>query len=173
MTFAKTYNGPLQKGYDKKWRKIMRFLNELKEIIFITLISSNAFASNQMFFHCITKDGVISMYSIDDELILTMKKNDSIVINYSSSLSKNSNFKYSYYSRFNTEYYRVTYSSGDANYSLYKNIEGGNNDSGLQVTHLTNNKEYQYECIKTQTDKLDKLLNILECDKGNALGCID
>lgn len=52
----------------------MRFLNELKEIIFITLISSNAFASNQMFFHCTTKDGVISVYSIDDELMLTMKK---------------------------------------------------------------------------------------------------
>ena len=151
----------------------MRFLNKLKKIIFITLISSNAFASNQMFFHCTTKDGAISLYSIDEELMLTMKKNDFIVIKYSSSLSKNSNFKYSYYSRFNTGYYRVIYSSGDANYSLYKNVEGEDNESGLQVIHLTNGKEYQYECIKTQTDKLDKLLNILECDKGSALGCID
>lgn len=57
-------------------------------------------------------------------------------------------------------------------YAIYKNYEDGQYNSGLQVTDLNVNKEYNYDCNKIHIDKLDELLNILDCDKGSVLGCM-
>ncbi|EKT60359.1 hypothetical protein [Providencia burhodogranariea] len=102
-----------------------------------------------------------------------MRNNNSIFVEQSSKLLESKAFSYNYYSRFNTEHYRVTYSNNNVDYAIYKNYEDGKYNGGLQVTDLSVNKEYDYNCNKIQVDKLDELLNILECDKKSVLGCID
>ncbi|HEK1721356.1 TPA: hypothetical protein SMT55_003608 [Proteus mirabilis] len=149
----------------------MKILNEFIKIIFVTFISSSAFASNEVFFQCATKDGTVNLELIGKDLKLTMKKNNSIFIERSSKLLEGG-YSYNHYSRFNTEYYRITYSSNNMDYAIYKNYEDGQYNSGLQVTDLNVNKEYNYDCNKIHIDKLDELLNILDCDKGSALGCM-
>ncbi|MGX4746786.1 hypothetical protein [Providencia rettgeri] len=144
---------------------------KFKKSFLMILLLLSTFANSKTFFQCATKDGTINLELIGKDLKLTMKKNNSIFIECSSKLLEGG-YSYNHYSRFNTEYYRITYSSNNVDYAIYKNYEDGQYNSGLQVTDLNVNKEYNYDCNKIHIDKLDELLNILECDKGSALGCM-
>lgn len=134
------------------------------------LLLLSTFANSKTFFQCATKDGTINLELIGKDLKLTMKKTTPFLLNVLQNYWRG--YSYNHYSRFNTEYYRITYSSNNVDYAIYKNYEDGQYNSGLQVTDLNVNKEYNYDCNKIHIDKLDELLNILECDKGSALGCM-
>lgn len=134
------------------------------------LLLLSTFANSKTFFQCATKDGTINLELIGKDLKLTMKKTTPFLLNVLQNYWRG--YSYNHYSRFDTECYRITYSSNNVDYAIYKNYEDGQYNSGLQVTDLNVNKEYNYDCNKIHIDKLDELLNILECDKGSALGCM-
>ncbi|EIU7556885.1 hypothetical protein WMR60_002996 [Providencia rettgeri] len=141
-------------------------------MFFMMLLPLNAFSNNKSFFQCATENSSINLELVGENLKLTMKNNDSIFIGQSSKLLESKGFSYNYYSRYNTEYYRVTYSNNNVGYAIYKNYENGKYNIGLQVTDLSTNKEYDFNCNKIKVDKLDELLNIIDCDKESALGCM-
>ncbi|HEM8137527.1 TPA: hypothetical protein U2M34_000377 [Providencia rettgeri] len=143
---------------------------KFKKSFLMILLLLSTFANSKTFFQCATKDGTINLELIGKDLKLTMKKTTPFLLNVLQNYWRG--YSYNHYSRFNTEYYRITYSSNNVDYAIYKNYEDGQYNSGLQVTDLNVNKEYNYDCNKIHIDKLDELLNILECDKGSALGCM-
>ncbi|EOX6880756.1 hypothetical protein ACPU88_000938 [Providencia stuartii] len=145
---------------------------KFKKMFLMMLLPLSAFSNNKILFQCATENGSINLALVGENLKLTMKNNDSIFIEQSSKLLESKGFSYNYYSRYNTEYYRVTYSNNNMGYAIYKNYEDGQYNSGLQVTDLSVNKEYNFDCNKIKVDKLDELFNILDCDKESALGCM-
>lgn len=138
--------------------------------ISLFLFCSNALASTQ-YFSCSISKGSVSLISDPANLVSKMKNTDGSVFQYSSLPPKYTGCYYNHYSRFQTDYLKVSFEKGGFKYELFSNYEDGKDNEGISVVNLSNNKEYTYNCINVETDKLSDLTSKLSCDERNTLGC--
>jgi len=87
-------------------------------------------------------------------------------------------FKYNNYSRYGVDYYRVSFSNGQYNYRIYRDIDNeltSKMQAGIVIENSssTDKREIDLPCTERVSDKLNKLSEFLECDQESALGCAD
>lgn len=83
----------------------------------------------------------------------------------------NNDFKFNHYSRFQTDYFNVSFVNNDYKYSIFSNYEDGQQSQGVTVLNINNKKEFTYQCITTDVDRLSELSSKLQCDRSSSLGC--
>lgn len=125
------------------------------------------------YFLCNTSKGTasLSLSSNGDELVYKMSNSHGGDFEYSSNSPGYTGFSYNHYSRFQTDYFNVSFNTEGFKYVIFSNYEDGDSSRGIMVVNLKNKKEYKYKCKNEGVDKLSDLTNKLQCDKNDALGC--
>lgn len=140
-----------------------------KLIIFIPLLllCKPVFA-DVTYFSCQTTKGYAVIKESGDEIIYSMNPGG---VAFKSKGEVHPGFNYNHYSRFQTDYFYVSFLNHDYKYTIFSNNEGDDSSQGVTVVNLNKNKEYTYSCKKTDIDRLSELSGKMECDKNSALGC--
>lgn len=140
-------------------------------VLYILLsLSERAFAEN-LYFSCLTKVGAVVLKMDGNDLRYAVYKNGAESFYFKSKQIDNGDFKYNHYSRFQTDYFNVSFYNGNYKYSVFSNYEGGVQAQGVTVFNLNNKKEITYKCKKTNFDRLSELSLKLQCDRNSSLGC--
>ncbi|MCU6177086.1 hypothetical protein KWH82_23095 [Citrobacter cronae] len=123
------------------------------------------------YFLCNTSKGTLSLTDIDNQLIYEMSNQHGNKFQYISKASRYSGFLYNHYSRFQTDYFNISFSQDGYKYTVFSNYENGSSMSGVSVVDMKTKKEYVYNCNDYKVDKLADLVKKLQCDTDNTLGC--
>ena len=123
------------------------------------------------YFLCNTSKGALSLIGIDNQLIYEMNNQHGNKFQYVSEALSYSGFLYNHYSRFQTNYFNISFSQGRYKYTVFSNYENGSSMRGVSVIDMKTKKEYVYNCNDYKVDKLSDLAKKLQCDTDNALGC--
>lgn len=133
-------------------------------------LCGSSFASDE-YFLCNTEKGTIKLDENKGVLRYTLSKDRKTEFNYESKGNDYSEFKYSHYSRFQTDYFNVSFVSAEYKYTIFSNYEDESESRGVSVTNLNSKKESVYDCNSVVIDRLSDLSAKLACDKDSALGC--
>ncbi|MFD1261426.1 hypothetical protein [Entomomonas asaccharolytica] len=155
--------------------------------MFFLLIISNAYATDSI---CDTDEDVLfscTMQNGKQLSICGVKKENQLLINYKYGKPKkielifpqnaqdnNDLFKYNHYFRYQTDYFRIVFVNNGYEYEIYRNYDGENSNevtAGVNVSNLLSAKTYNNQCKTLQTDRINQLSDLLDCDNDNALGC--
>lgn len=123
------------------------------------------------YFMCDTVKGIIKLDESEGILRYTLTKDSKNEFNYESKDNKFSGFKYNHYSRFQTDYFNVSFVNAEYQYTIFSNYEDENESRGISVKNLRSKKESIYNCKSIGIDRLSDLSSKLTCDKDSALGC--
>lgn len=87
-----------------------------------------------------------------------------------------SNFSYNHYSRYKVDYLRISFINDNYKYSIYRNVDENISDEpelGVTIVKAdsSDTTEKNVACAVVVQDKLNSLIEILPCDKEEALGC--
>ncbi len=134
------------------------------------LLCGSSFASD-VYFLCDTAKGTIKLDENKGVLRYTLSKDHKIEFNYESKGSDYSGFKYNHYSRFQTDYFNVSFVNAEYEYTIFSNYEDERKSRGVSVTNLNSKKESVYYCKSIGIDRLSDLSVKMACDKYSALGC--
>ncbi|ECO5909858.1 hypothetical protein UM55_004033 [Salmonella enterica subsp. enterica serovar Oranienburg] len=134
------------------------------------LLCGSSFASDE-YFMCNTAKGTIKLDENKGVLRYTLSKDRKTAFNYESKGNDYSGFKYNHYSRFQTNYFSVSFVNAEYKYTIFSNYEGKSESRGVSVTNLNSKKESVYDCKSVSIDRLSDLSAKLACDKDSALGC--
>ncbi|EGR0479219.1 hypothetical protein FG078_13005 [Vibrio cholerae] len=141
---------------------------------FITLLSvlyCRSSFGNELYFSCDTKNGTIFLeesQGILSYILIKDKKNEII---FESKGDGFLGFKYNHYSRFQTDYFNVSFINLEDSYTIFSNYESNQEKRGISVTNIKNKKESNYECETVHIDRLSDLSTKLTCDTDDVLGC--
>ena len=74
------------------------------------------------------------------------------------------------------DYYRVVFSIGSYEYSIYRSFDSLISPaiaSGVtaKAKNLTESNQVDIQCVGGTTDKLNELSDFITCDRESALGC--
>lgn len=123
------------------------------------------------YFLCNTSKGTLSLIDINNQLIYEMNNQHGNKFQYVSKAPRYSGFLYNHYSRFQTNYFNISFIQSGYKYTLFSNYENGSSMRGVSVIDMKTKKEYVYNCNDYRMDKLSDLAKKLQCDTDNALGC--
>ena len=127
--------------------------------------------ANDEYFLCDTAKGTIKLDENKGVLRYTLIKDRKREFNYESKNNDFSGFKYNHYSRFQTDYFNVSFVNAGYKYTVFSNYEDENESRGVSVTNLNTGKESVYDCQAIGIDRLSDLSSKLVCDEDSALGC--
>lgn len=130
----------------------------------------SSFASDE-YFLCNTVKGIIKLDKNEGVLRYTLTKDGKFAFKYESKGDDFSGFKYNHYSRFQTDYFNVSFVNAEYKYTIFSNYEDENENRGVSVTNLNSKKESIYNCKSVGIDLISNLSEKLACDKDSALGC--
>ena len=133
-------------------------------------LCSSSFASDE-YFVCDTGKGTIKLDENKGVLRYTLSKHYKTEFNYETKSNDYSEFKYNHYSRFQTDYFNVSFVNAGYKYTIFSNYEDESESRGVSVTNLNSRKESIYNCKSVSIDRLSDLSAKLACDKDSALGC--
>ena len=133
-------------------------------------LCGSSFASD-VYFVCDTAKGTIKLDENKGVLRYTLSKNSKTEFNYESKGNDYSGFKYNHYSRFQTDYFNVSFVNTGYKYTIFSNYEDERESRGISVMNLTIKKESIYDCRVIGSDRLSDLSEKLTCDKDSVLGC--
>lgn len=139
-------------------------------IIIFVIFSGSSFAG-ETYLACDTSKGSVSIFLKDGIVNYSFEKPGKPVFVFKSKNEKNNEFLYSHYSRFQTDYFNVSFVNHDYKYSIFSNYEDENETQGVTVLNEKTGKEFTFKCEKTSIDRLSELSSILQCDKKSSLGC--
>ncbi len=139
--------------------------------LFFLLNVCNSVLAEEIYFSCSTKNGVVVLQMKGNNLEYSFDKQERTMFLFESKENESSSFKYNHYSRFQTDYFNVSFINEDYKYFVFSNYEDGQQSQGVTVLNLNNKKEFTYHCKTTDIDRLSELSSKLQCDKGSALGC--
>lgn len=148
----------------------MNKTNKSLYLICLLFVLRSSCAAND-YISCETSKGTLSLRSDFGNLIYEMKSSNDKGFTYSSPEPSYSGFSYAHYSRFQTDYFNVSFSQSGFKYTVFSNYEDGNSSRGVTVVSLKSKKEYTYDCKDEGVDKLSDLELKLQCDKDSSLGC--
>ena len=134
------------------------------------LLCGSSFAGDE-YFVCDTAKGTIKLDENKGVLRYTLSKNSKTEFNYESKGNDYSGFKYNHYSRFQTDYFNVSFVNAGYKYMIFSNYEDERESRGVSVMNLTSKKESIYDCRVIGVDRLSDLSEKLTCDKDSVLGC--
>ncbi|MDK1193599.1 hypothetical protein QMW88_02870 [Cronobacter dublinensis] len=134
------------------------------------LLRGSSFASEE-YFVCDTVKGTIKLDENKGILRYTLSKDRRNEFNYESRGNDYSGFKYNHYSRFQTDYFNVSFVNAEYKYTIFSHYEDQTETRGVSVTNLSSKKESVYDCKSIGIDRLSDLSAKLACDKDSALGC--
>ncbi|WP_337016744.1 hypothetical protein [Leclercia sp. AS011] len=137
----------------------------------ITIFLCGSSFANEVYFLCDTVKGSIKLDESKGVLRYSLIKASKIKFHYESKGDSFSGFKYNHYSRFQTDYFNVSFINLEYKYTIFSNYEQGNESRGVIVTSLTSKKESVYDCKSVEIDRLSDLSAKLTCDKDSSLGC--
>ena len=149
--------------------------SKLLTALFLILFSNananaNANAYATTYFSCMTKKGHVKLSVENHTLVYSLTKDNSEKFKFSSKGTNFSGFEYNYYYRYQTEYKKVSFNVGAYIYSIFSNFEQDNEISGVTVS--IGGKEYTYNCLSLEKNRLSDLMPLLKCNKSNAMGCL-
>ena len=147
--------------------------SKLLTALFLILFSNanaNANANATTYFSCMTKKGHVKLSVENHTLVYSLTKDNSEKFKFSSKGTNFSGFEYNYYYRYQTEYKKVSFNVGAYIYSIFSNFEKDNEISGVTVS--IGGKEYTYNCLSLEKNRLSDLMPLLKCNKSNAMGCL-
>lgn len=127
--------------------------------------------AESLYFSCLTKVGLIVLQMDAHDLKYAVYKNGAESFYFKSKQRDNGGFKYNHYSRFQTDYFNVSFYNGNYKYSVFSNYDDGVQAQGVTAFNLNNKKEITYKCKKTNVDRLSELSLKLQCDIHSSLGC--
>lgn len=145
----------------------MRHYNLL--LLIVMFMCGSSFASDE-YFSCNTAKGIVKLEENKGALRYTLTKDRKVEFEYESKGDGFSGFKYNHYSRFQTDYFNVSFVNAGYKYTIFSNYEE-NESRGISVTNLNSKKESIYNCKSAGIDFLSNLSEKLACDKDSALGC--
>ncbi|MED5696122.1 hypothetical protein [Enterobacter ludwigii] len=134
------------------------------------LLCGSSFASD-VYFVCDTAKGTIKLDENNGVIRYILSKDRKTEFNYESKGNDYSGFKYNHYSRFQTDYFNVSFVNTGYKYTIFSNYEDERESRGVSVTNLNSKKESVYYCKSVNIDRLSDLSAKLACDKDNALDC--
>jgi len=146
----------------------MRYYNIM--VLSVMFLCGSSFANDE-YFLCKTVKGTIKLDANKEVLRYTLTKEHEVKFNYESKGEGFSGFKYNHYSRFQTDYFTVSFMSANYKYTVFSNYEDEKEHRGVSVTNLNSKKESVYDCKSVDIDRLSDLSARLACDKDSALGC--
>lgn len=127
--------------------------------------------AHDVYFSCDTVKGNIKLDEDRGVLHYSLIKDGKKNFDYESKGDDFSGFKYNHYSRFQTDYFNVSFINSEYKYTIFSNYEDGNESRGVIVTSLNSKKESVYDCKPVGIDRLSDLSAKLTCDKDSSLGC--
>lgn len=140
-------------------------------VVLIAMFLCGSSFANDEYFSCDTAKGTIKLDVNKDVLQYTLTKDRKSEFTYESKGNDFSGFKYNHYSRFQTDYFNVSFVNAGYKYTMFSNYEDKNESRGVSVTNLKTKKESVYDCKSVGIDRLSDLSSKLACDKDSALGC--
>lgn len=140
-------------------------------IITILLCYSSLAWPTENYFTCKTSKGILSLNGDANKLVYEINGQHGDNFKYSSQSPAYSGFLYNHYFRFQTNYLNVSFKQNGFKYVIFSNYEDGKSTKGVMVINLKSHKEYIYNCQNEGIDMLVDLIDKLQCDKDNALGC--
>lgn len=138
--------------------------------IFLSGIPWTLHAGNN-YFLCNTSKGTLSLTSFGETLIYEMNSQHGNKFQFISDGPMYSGFFYNHYSRFQTDYFSVSFIQSGYKYSVFSNYDNGSNMRGVSVIDMKTKKEYVYNCKDYKVDRLYNLKKKLKCDINNVLSC--
>jgi hypothetical protein len=138
--------------------------------LFFLLLSNKSF-SGDVYFSCSTKIGRVLVQMLDENLEYSLSKQGVSAFEFKSSTNLSSEFRYNHFSRYQTDYFNISFVNHDYKYSVFSNYEDGKEKKGVAVLNTLNQKEYIYKCNSSEIDRLSELSSRLQCDKDSSLGC--
>ncbi|XTZ36552.1 hypothetical protein ACQYRI_11000 [Salmonella enterica] len=136
----------------------------------VMFLCASSFANDE-YFVCETAKGTIKLYKSQGALRYTLTKDRKIEFTYESKVNDFSAFKYNHYSRFQADYFNVSFVNANYKYTIFSNYEDEHETRGVSVTNLNRKKESVYDCKSAGIDRLSDLSARLACDKDSALSC--
>ena len=148
--------------------------------------SSLCTAYDTIFFSCNTKNQrIISLCGKygDDESIQTVYyrfgKRNRVELEYPANKKESalSLFQYNYYHRYMTNYYNISFQNREYKYVIedYRNHDENEKTVSYRLSVYSNSDDLvekaSFSCTSNIISNLHPLVNILSCDKENALGC--
>jgi len=146
-------------------------MHHYKFLVLAAMLFCGTSLAQDEYFACDTVKGTIKLEESEGVLRYTLTKDSKKEFNYESKDNKFSNFKYNHYSRFQTDYFNVSFVNAGYQYTIFSNYEDENERRGISVKNLTSKKESIYNCKSIGIDRLSDLSSKLTCDKDSALGC--
>lgn len=138
--------------------------------LFFMLIFNKAFAGD-VYFSCETKIGRVLIQVLDGNLRYSINRQGKLMFTFKSEGNSNSAFRYNHFSRYQTDYFNVSFINHDYKYSIFSNYEDGKEKKGVAVLNIQNQKEVIYKCNSSEIDRLSELSSRLQCDTDSSLGC--
>ncbi|TKI05694.1 hypothetical protein [Martelella alba] len=146
-------------------------MHHYKFVILVAMFLCGSSFANDEYFLCDTAKGTITLDGSNGVLRYTLTNDRKNEFYYESKDNDFSGFKYNHYSRFQTEYFNVSFVNAGYKYTIFSNYEDENESRGVSVTNLNSKKESVYDCKSVSIDRLSDLSSKLACDKDSALGC--
>lgn len=132
---------------------------------------SGVSSADETYLACVTSKGNVSIAvnkGIVEYTFTSVGKPDFI---FKSESKKNIEFIYNHYSRYQADYFDVSFVNHNYKYSIFSNYEGEDEMQGVTVLNKSTGKEFTYKCTNTKIDRLRDLSSLLSCDKDSSLGC--
>ncbi|EKF9134622.1 hypothetical protein [Vibrio cholerae] len=142
-----------------------------KLIILLSVLYCGVSFGNELYFSCDTKKGTVFLEESQGVLSYTLVKDKKNEIVFESKGDGFLGFKYNHYSRFQTDYFNVSFINLEYKYTIFSNYESNQEKRGIIVANINNKKESSYECETVHIDRLSDLSTKLACDTDSALGC--
>lgn len=146
-------------------------MRHYKLITLIAMFLCGSSFANDSYFSCGTAKGTISLNENKGVLQYSLIKDNNTEFTYESKGNDFSGFKYNHYSRFQADYFNVSFVNSGYRYTIFSNYEDEHESRGVSVTNLKSKKESVYDCKVAGIDRLSDLSTKLSCDKDSALGC--
>ena len=140
-------------------------------VLFFLLNACGSVLAEEIYFSCSTKSGIAVLQMNDNNLEYSFDKKRRTIFLFKSKKLDNGSFKYNHYSRFQADYFNVSFINDDYKYLVFSNYEDGQQSQGVTVLNLNNKKEFTYHCRTTDIDRLSELSSKLQCDRSSSLGC--
>lgn len=143
---------------------------KLLALITMILICGSSIA-DEVYFSCNIVKGEVKLDNKQGVLRYTLNNKNKNEFIFKSKRNGFSGFNYNHYSRFQTDYFNVSFINANYKYTIFSNYQDERQSRGVSVTNLKSNKASVYNCKTVAIDRLSDLSELLACDTDSALGC--
>ncbi len=111
-------------------------------VLFFLLNACGSVLAEEIYFSCSTKSGIAVLQMNDNNLEYSFDKKGRTIFLFKSKKIDNGSFKYNHYSRFQADYFNVSFINDDYKYLVFSNYEDGQQSQGVTVLNLNNKIHY-------------------------------